>query len=97
VKVGVESKINAPKPEGNNIGLSLVLEKNLYEIKNEKGYVLLNQIFNPNTFVVKSFFVVKKKTSYKTFDNYFAALKSYKRKATRLFRLALEEVLQKNE
>jgi hypothetical protein len=93
VELGVESRINAPnQPEGNNIGLSLVLEKNLYEIKNGKGYVLLNQI-NPDTFVIKSF--VKRKIEYKVFKNYFVALKSYKRRANKLFRLALGEVIRK--
>jgi hypothetical protein len=93
VKLGVESKIKAPnQPEGNNIGLSLVLEKNLYEIKNGKGYVLLNQIA-PNRFVLKS--SVKRKVEYKVFENYFVALKSYKRRANKLMKLAFMEVIRK--
>jgi poly(3-hydroxyalkanoate) synthetase len=93
VESGVESKIKAPnQPEGNNIGLSLVLEKNLYEIKNGKGYVLLNQI-NPDTFVIKSF--VKRKIEYRVFKNYFVALKSYKRRANKLMKLAFMEVIRK--
>jgi hypothetical protein len=93
VELGVESRINAPnQPEGNNIGLSLVLEKNLYEIKNGKGYVLLNQIAS-NRFVLKSF--VRRKVEYRVFKNFFVALKSYKRRANKLFRLALGEAIRK--
>jgi hypothetical protein len=38
---------------------------------------------------------VKRKIEYRVFKNYFVALKSYKRRANKLFRLALGEVIRK--
>jgi hypothetical protein len=86
---------NASKPEGvapnGSIGLFF---KNVLEMKNEKGFVILQLAVDYSLIRV----VVQqgsREMVIRTFENYFKALSYYTRRANALLRLQIKEVIRK--
>jgi hypothetical protein len=95
----IEIGKSAPnQPEGvapnGSIGLFQYFFKNVFEYKNEKGFVIL-QLAKDYSLIRVVVQQGSRKMVIRTFENYFKALSYYTRRANALLRLQIREMIEK--